>query len=225
MTRIAKNGRSIWHFLRRLLVSLLAGALFLGLVGSIIALAASVSQRANSPEDLVAGFLHHWESHDWYNNPQFAWQVSDLEITRRHTLDEVKLVRLEYSWQLSRSGKTDECKGALLAQEYADIFGGWRRVGNLNSYCGEHFEGLAFPHAFWESLPLELPHYFYFYVSGRHARAAQVEAVLVDGSSERVDVVEQAYALLVRREAPFQVEKLNFIDEKGDAFTKRKWHY
>lgn len=225
MTVKAKNGGSIRNLLRRLLVSLLAGALFLALVGSIIAVAASVSQRANSPEDLVTEFLRHWESHHWYHNPQFAWQVSDLEITRRHTLDEVKLVRLEYSWQLSRSGKTDQCNGALLAQEYADIFGGWRLVGNLNSQCGEHYGGWAFLHAYWESLPLEMPHYFYFYVSGRHSRAAQIEAVLVDGSGERVDVVEQSYALLVRRDAPFQVGKLNFIDEKGDAFTHRKWHY
>ncbi len=225
MTGKAKNGRSIWHFLRRLLASLLAGALFLAFIGSIIAGAVSVSERANSPEDLVADFLHHWESHHWSHNPKFAWQVSDLEITQRHRLDEAKLVRLEYSWELSRSGKTDQCEGALLAQEYADIFGGWRMVGNLNSHCGEYHSGWTFPHAFWESLPLELPHYFYFYVSGRNSRAAQVEAVLVDGSSERVDVVEQTYALLVRREAPFQVEKLKFIDEKGDVFTQRKWHY
>lgn len=221
MTRKAKPNRAIWCFGRRLAVPLFAGGLFLAFLGSLVVLVTSVSQRYKSQEDTVTHYLQHFEP-QWYNNPQFVVVNSDIEITRRHTVDEVNAIHLDFSWKQERDGVISKCKVALLAQEYPDIFGGWREVGHLEFYCGHRSREDPVKHTFWESQLLEFPHYYYFYAHGSHRKAAQVEAVLADGSSERADIVDKHFALVIRREAPFQIEKLNFLGADGEILHKRK---
>ena len=224
MIKKARPGRTIWHVARRLIVSLLAGAVFLVVVGSVVAAAVSVSQRYRTPEDLVTHYQQHYEQ-QWYNSPEFAPQISDVEIKRRHAVDELNAVHIVFSWHWDWHGQRSKCSGDVLAQEYPDVFGGWRELGHIGFTCGEHRAGYPVKHAYWESLPLELPRTFNFYTFGSHGRATQVEAVLADGSSERVDVVDGDYLLLVQRNAPFRVKWLQFIGADGEAFTHRRVGY
>lgn len=221
MSRKTKPGGSAWFSVGRLLVSLLAGAVFLALVGSIVALALSVSQRYRSPEDTVK---HHYKYYEpqWHNSPQFAPKISDVEITRLHTVDEINAVHLAFSWKLDIYDQVSTCKGDVLAQEYPDIFGGWRELGHIGYICGDDYIGNSVKHSYWESLPLVIPRTFNFYTFGSHGRAAQVEAVLADGSGERVDVFDGYYVLLVRRDAPFRVKWLQFIGADGETIAHRR---
>lgn len=220
MSRKAKFGRSIGFLLRRLLVSLAAGALFLFIGGLIAAVAVSVSQRYRTAEDTVSHYLRIFEP-SWHNNPEFAPEITDIEITRQHTVDELNAAHITFSWQMDSNYRSSICSGDLLAQEYSDLFGGWRILGHLAFFCGEFGASNSISHTFWESLPWEIPHRYYFYAAGTHHKAAQVEAVLADGGSERVDIVEKRFALVIQRDAPFHFDKLVFYDAKGKVAGSR----
>ena len=216
----AKRGRSMGRRLRRLAASLLAGALFLAFLGSITAAAITISQRHRSLDDLVRDALHFFEP-QWHTNPKFTPQVSDITIQRQQQLDDPGLRRIEYSWRETMRGATSDCQGTLMAKAYGDIFGGWRDVGLLYLGCGEKRGPTPFSYTFWQSLPLELPRQYSFYVIGSRGRVAQIDVVLSDGSRERADIVEREFHALVQRDAPFQVLSIDYLDATGAVLKSR----
>lgn len=220
MSRKAKHGSSVGRFLRQALGALLAGALFLAAAGAIVAVAVSVSQRDQSPEDVVRHYQGYYEP-QWYNSPQYAPKISDVEIIRRHTVAELNAVHLSFNWKLDMHGQRSTCRGDVLAQAYPDVFGGWRELGHIGMSCGGNYVGSSVKYTYWESPAWEIPHTYNFYAYGSHARATGVAAVLADGSRERVDLVDGEYVLLVRRDAPFRVKWVEFIGADGEVFTHR----
>lgn len=219
MMRRSHTGISLRYLGRRLLVSLLAGSVFLALVGALLAAAISLSQRPRSLEAVIAHFLRMYEPR-WHSNPQNLPIISDIEYRLVRRLEEANARHIAFSWTLDRFGLRRRCNGEALAQAYPDIFGGWRLLGELDYGCGGGIKSVK--HVYWESLPLEFPRRYNFYATGKQARAIQVEAVLADGSRERVDLVDGEYALLVRRSAPFRVKWLQFIDADGEQFYHRR---
>ena len=132
MTTKAKPIRTIWYFGRRLIVSLLAGGVFLTLLGSIVAIVASVSQRYKSPEDGLAELLWHTEPHG-HNNPDHQPEISQFELIHRQALDEMNVIHFVYRWQIDYNGQISYCEGGVLAQQFQDIFGGWQELGHAMS--------------------------------------------------------------------------------------------
>ncbi len=216
MIHRAHTGISLRYICRRLLVSLLAGSVFLALAGALLAAAVSVSQRPRSLEAVIAYFLRFYEP-SWHSNPQNLPIIADIEYTLVRSLDEAHARHIAFSWTLDWFGQSRGCNGEALAQAYPDIFGGWRLLGELDYRCGGEINN--FKHVYWESLPLEFPRTYNFYATGKQARAIQAEAVLVDGSRERVDLVDGEYALLVRRFAPFRVNGCNSSTPMANNFT------
>ena len=214
MTRKANPSRTIRYFGRRLIVSLLAGGVFLTLLGSIVAIVASVSQRYKSPEDGLAELLWQTEPHGRYN-PDHQPEISQIELIHRQALDEMNAIHFVYRWQIDYNGQISYCEGGVLVQQFQDIFGGWQELGHAMSGCGSRYFGSSSTVTFWESMPWEYPHYYTFYAFGREPVAAQVEVILGDGSSESVETVDSRYALVVQREAPFQVKHFKYIADAG----------
>ena len=223
MTIKMKFGRSIWFYGRRLLVSLLAGALFLSVLGIILAVAVSVAGRYRTPEAVLAEhYPPHWTEPHWYNNPESQLQVSDFEVIYRQALDELNAIHFVYRWQRDYNGRISYCEGGALAQEFQDVFSGWQELGRAMSGCGSRYSGSSLLTSFWESMPWEFPHYYYFYAFGREPVAARVEVVLGDGSSESVATVDSRYALVVQREAPFKVEQFKYTADSGTVLRIKR---
>ena len=224
MIEKTKRGQAARQRLGRLLASLIAGALFLTLAGTIIVAAVSISQRPHSPEDIVRQRLSHQKPH-WHENPDHVREVTDIEIWRRHIVDELNAVHVSYTWQSDSYGQRSKCRGDILAQAYPDFFGGWRELGYIGHGCSnvDLISDYLVNHSYWDSLPLEFPHQYHFYAFGSGNRATQVEVMMADGSlSERATVVDGEYVLLLQRDEPFRVEKLHFIGADGEVFARRK---
>ena len=212
----------LWQLIKRLCASLLAGALFLALLVGAVGLGLSLSERHPSPKAAAKPLTGADDTH-WFYKPESQSKISELEVRRMHEVDGLWALHMSVSWTLEWHGQRQACQDDILVQEYADIFGGWRTLGRMGIACGESSVQPASPrYIYWNSLPLELPRAYHFYTVGRHSRAAQVEAVLEDGGGERVDVVDGAYVLWLRRDAPFRVKWLQFIDADGEPFTHRR---
>ena len=65
-------------------------------------------------------------------------------------------------------------------------------------------------------MPFSAPSYYYYFKRGRDEIASRVEVVMADGTREGVDVVNGAYALLVRREEPFQLATFQRLKADGE---------
>ena len=216
----SKPRRTIFHIARRLVVSLLAGAVFLALVGSLVAAAIEISKRHRSVEEMVDFHLQESEQ-PWYLNSENVEIDSDVTITERHWLEALNVAHLEFSWWREFLGEREKCQRALLAQNYADMFGGWRILFLVNSFCGKD-HGWPIKYLYWESAPLEFPHRYYLYAYSDHTRAVSAEVTFMDDGIEQFDIDDGIFNLIIAREAPFQVKSLSLLAEGGYVLYKQR---
>ena len=219
MTLKLKHRTSIWFKLRRLIVSMLTGLLFLALLGIALGFSASIASRHATAEDVLTQFPRDYRPH-WSEGADLDVEVSELKVGHKFEREDLKSVIFLYSWRETRGEEVLYCDGAVIAEQVEDTFGGWRDK-NVGSGCGSS-PNSGSSSTYWESLPFASPSYYYYFKRGRDEIASRVEIVMTDGTREGADVVNGAYALLVRREEPFQPVTFQRLQADGEMIESYK---
>ena len=207
MTRKAKNGRSIGRFLRRALITMLAGVGVLVVTGIVVGLVVSVKQRHASLEEVLADYPRQWEP-AWYEDADKPSAISERKVLFRQDLPDNEVLFV-HSWKEDGS-EIMECVGMVLVKEFQDIFGGWG-ASHSGASCGSPPAGDASGSSFGESMPWEPKHYYYTGYGVRRG-VARVEVELADGSISSVDTVDGSYGLMIRRDEPFHIKRVKYLD-------------
>lgn len=217
MTEKMKNGkRTLWIRLRRAALTTMTGIILLTLGGLIGALVVSIASRYARPEDALAKYPRQ-RPLQWHEHPDDQTEVSDFKVAQRIARDDLNAVHYVLLWFEKHGGKM-ECVGGLLMGEMQDIFGGWQELRYSRGGCSSPpgGDGGVAGFDFWESSVFEFPHYYYFAYTGTTPDHAAIQFVLSDGTAESADPVNGTVGLVIRRETPFQIEKINYLNKDGE---------
>ncbi len=204
----------------------LAGVLMLALMGLIGAVAVSVARRYRAPEDALAKYPKS-RQHEamWYEGETKPKKISDFKVTQRHFLDDMNAVQLIFTWRVDLHW---HCAGSLLMREMQDIFGGWEELrysgGGCSSGSGGSGGGGSAAYDAWESPFWEFPRYYYFAYIGTTPDNETIEFVFSDGTRASAESVDDSVGLVIRRNAPFYIDKVNYLDDSGEVLYSSPEH-
>ena len=217
MTEKAKNGRSLLTHLRRAVITTMTGVLLLAIAGLIGAIAISVAGRYHEPDDALENYPRQREL-KWYEGPDDQIEISDIRVAQRIERDDLNAVHFVLLWDQTHDGKTSECVGGLLVGEVQDIFGGWQELQYTRGRChrGSGGGGVG-GDDHWTSSPWELARHYYFAYHGTTTLYETIEFILSDGTRESTEPVDGTIGLVIRRDAPFQIRRINYLDADGEV--------
>lgn len=211
MPRKAKNDRTFGRFLYRAFVAMLAGIGVLVLAGILVGLVASVKQRRSSPEEVLAEHLPLKQT-AWYEDQSEPLVISERKVLFRQELPDNELLFV-HSWKEAGS-EVMECLGMVLVKEFQDIFGGWG-FSHSSSNCGSLSGGDGSGSSYGQSMLPWAPKHYYYVSYGLRRGVARVEVELAGGSVSSVKAVDGGYGLMIRRDDPFQIKSVKFLDASG----------
>ena len=204
----------------RTIVFLVAGLLLIGAIKFADTLATSLSERSNTPEALIAGFPERYTK--LMHN---AFTLSSIEFRGPEVYHQAPLSDLDaqlflFEWRARSDNHVELCITAAIVAEAQDIFGGWYTKEEVFPICEYQMLDSKPPNVTYWEVRSNGKTIHYALVAGPAYRLADwVELELADGSVSRAERHRIAYAQVIQRDEPIQIDGVRFLNSEGQAFA------
>ena len=199
---------------------LLAGLLLIGTAKFAYSLALSVSERYKTPEALIAGYPERYSK--LMHNP-YTWRSLEFrgpEVYHQEPLPELGAHLFLFEWRARSDNHVELCITAVIVVEAQDIFGGWYTKEDVFPICEYQMVDSKPPSiTYWEAQSTGMTRYYALVSGPAYRLASWVELELADGSVSRSETHRIAYAQVIRRDEPIQIERVRFLNSEGHSFA------
>ncbi len=205
---------------RRTFVFLLAGLLLIGATKFAHSLATSVSERGRTAEALIATYPERY-SQLMHN----AFTMSSIEyrgpkVYHQEPLPDLDAHLFLFEWRSRSDNHVELCITAAIVAEAQDIFGGWYTKQEVFPICEYQMVDSKPPSVtYWEAQSTGKTMHYALVAGPAYKLASWVELELADGSLSRSETHSIGYAQVLRRDEPIEIERVSFLNSRGQAFA------
>ena len=205
---------------RRTIVFLLAGLLLIGAMKFADSLATSLSERDNTPEALIAGFPERYAKLMHNAFTQSSIEYRGPEVYHQEWLPDLGAHLFLFEWRSRSDNHVELCITAAIVAEAQDIFGGWYTKQEVFPICEYQMLDSKPPNVtYWEVRSNGKTIHFALVAGPAYRLADWVELELADGSVSRAERHRIAYAQVIQRDEPIQIDGVSFLNSEGLAFA------
>ena len=205
---------------RRTLVFLLAGLLLIGATKYAYSLAVSVSERGRTPEALIAGYPERYSKlmHNEFTLSSIEYRGP--EVYHQEPLPDLDAQLVLFEWRARSDNHVELCITAVIVAEAQDIFGGWYSKQEVFPICEYQMVDAKPPSiTYWEAPSMGKTIHYALVAGPAYGLASWVELELADGSVSRSETHRIAYAQVIRRDEPIEIQRVSFLNSEGGAFA------
>ncbi len=205
---------------RRTFVFLLAGLLLIGATKFGYSLAISVSERGRTPEALIGGYPERYSKLIHKPNTLRSIEFRGPEIYHQEPLPDLDAQLFLFEWRSRSDNHVELCITAVIVAEAQDIFGGWYTKEDVFPICEYQMVDSRPPSVtYWEAQSMGKTIYYALVSGPAYRLASWVELELADRSVSRSATHRIAYAQVIRRDEPIEIEKVRFLNSDGQTFA------
>lgn len=205
---------------RRTFVFLIAGLLLIGATKFAYSLAISVSERGRTPEELIAGYPEQYSKlmHNDFTNKSL--EIRGPEVYHQEPLPDLDAHLFLFEWRARSDNHVELCITAVIVAEAQDIFGGWYTKEDVFPICEYQMVDSKPPSiTYWEAQSTGKTVHYALVSGPAYRLASWVELELADGSVSRSETHRIAYAQVIRRDEPIQIESVRFLNNDGHSLA------
>jgi hypothetical protein len=205
---------------RRTFLFLLAGLLLIGATTFAHSLAVSVSERGRTAESLIAGYPERYSKLMHNDFTRSSLEIRGPEIYHQEPLPDLDAHLFLFEWRARSDNHVELCITAVIVAEAQDIFGGWYTKEDVFPICEYQMVDSKPPSiTYWEAQSTGKTIHYALAAGPAYQLASSVELELEDGSVSRSETHRIAYAQVIRRDEPIQIERVNFLNSEGHSFA------
>ena len=214
------KGKPLQSGRRRTLAFLLAGLLLIGGTKYAHSLAVSVSERGRTPEALIAAYPERYSKLMHNDFTRSSIEFRGPEIYHQEPLPDLDAHLILFEWRARSDNHVELCITAAIVAEARDIFGGWYSKQAVFPLCEYQMVDAKPPSiTYWEAQSMGKTVHYALVAGPAYRLASWVELELADGSTSRSETHRIAYAQLIRRDEPIQIDRVRFLNSDGGAFA------
>ena len=200
----------------RTFVFLLAGLLLIGATKFAYSLAISVSERGRTPEALIAGYPERYAKLVHNASTRSSLEIRGPEVYHEKPLPDLDAHLFLFEWRARSDNHVELCITAAIVAEAQDIFGGWYTKEEVFPICEYQMVDSRPPSiTYWEAQSTGKTIHYALVSGPAYRLASWVELELADGSVSRSERHRIAYAQVIRRDEPIQIESVSFLNSEG----------
>lgn len=205
---------------RRTFVFLLAGLLLIGATKFAYSLAIEVSERGRTPEALIATYPERYSKlmHNAFTMSSIEYRGP--EVYHQEPLPELDAHLFLFEWRSRSDNHVELCITAAIVAEVEDFFGGWYTKEEVFPICEYQMVDSKPPSVtYWEAQSTGKTKHYALVAGPDYKLASWVELELADGSVSRSETHHIAYAQVIRRDEPIEIERVSFLNSAGHSFA------
>lgn len=205
---------------RRTFVFLIAGLLLIGGTKLANSLAISVSERARTPEALIAGYPERYSKLMHNEFTRSSLEFRGPEVYHQEPLPDLDARLFLFEWRARSDNHVELCITAVIVAEAQDIFGGWYTKQDVFPICEYQMLDSKPPSvSYWEAQSAGKTIHYALVAGPAYRLPTWVELELADGTVSRSEAHRIAYAQVIRRDEPIQIERVSFLNKDGQSLA------
>ncbi len=199
---------------------LLSGLLLIGAIKYSDSLTTSVRDRSGTPEALIASFPERYAMLMHNDFILSSIEYRGPEVYHQEPLPDLDAHLYLFEWRSRSDNHAELCITAAILAESRDVVGGWYVVEEVFPICEYQVVDAKPPSvAFWEERSSGQTIHYALVAGPAYGLADFVELELADGSVSRSESHRIAYAQVISRDEPIEIEGVRFLNSEGQAFS------